>query len=369
MGRVPRAPGSRRAGRGRRGRPPAGERSRESSVAAGPQGRRRPALVGLGAARPDPGRRTARGSGHGARRGRRDWGHRTLPGSSCTSAATSSTTPDGTSRRWRRCIASRELVDEIESPYLRRALVDVDRRSPSPTWRATTRGPSPTLAGRWRSDATRTPHERIHGTMAVMWCAYHLGDWATGPRPARRAPDGAVDDAARLLPVHPGRPDGRCPCPGPRRRPRPGPRVGRSGSSRIMTEPGLPEALLARVLVATGDPGRRRTARPIDGRRRASTQPRAERPRDPRPDRGHAGAARTGRRCGTSSRRPGGGSRALAILGPACDRAEAMALVADGSRSARSRSSGGRPIGSRRSASPVRARADDDPAGAACPRR
>ena len=175
---------------------------------------------------------------------------------------------------------------------------------------------------------TRTPHEHLHGTTAVMWCAYHLGDWAT----VRELLD---EHLATLAPMEPA-----C-CPYLRA----GPMVGalalahggdldraREVADRIepdLAQPGLPESLLARVLVATGQPaeGERLARSMVDGGRRPSLEENDHET--------HAlieallaqedwGALR---QLLPAARRR---ARALSILGPVCDRAEAMALVADG---------------------------------------
>jgi DNA-binding NarL/FixJ family response regulator len=175
---------------------------------------------------------------------------------------------------------------------------------------------------------TRTPHERLHGTMAVMWCAYHLGDWAT----VRELLD---EHLAALGPMRPA-----C-CPYLRA----GPMVGalalahggdldraRDIAERIepdLATPGLPEALRARVLVAIGEPAEaERLARSmVDGDRRPSLE-----------ENDHETHALIEALLGQErwealeealpeARRR---ARALAILGPVCDRAEAMALVANG---------------------------------------
>lgn len=175
---------------------------------------------------------------------------------------------------------------------------------------------------------TRTPHERLHGTMGVMWCAYHLGDWAT-------VRELLEEHLATLSSMGPA-----C-CPYLRA----GPMVGalalahggdldraREVADRIepdLAHPGLTEALLARVLVATGDPatGERLARSMVDGGRRPSLEENDHETHaliealmakeDWAALRAFLPAARQR-------------ARALAILVPACDRAEAMALVADG---------------------------------------
>jgi DNA-binding NarL/FixJ family response regulator len=221
-----------------------------------------------------------------------------------------------------------ELVEDIESPYLRAlssmwiSLAFADQAGNYAE--ALTHARRSLEIGR-----TRTPHERMHGTMGVMWCAYHLGDWAT-------VHDLLDEHLTALSTMSPS-----C-CPYVRA----GPMVGalalaqggdvdraRRLAGQVepdLTEPGLPEALLARVLVATSDPGGgARLARSmVDGGRRPSLEQNDHEThalieamlaiedwdglRDILP----------------SARRR---ARALAILGPTCDRAEAIALVASGS--------------------------------------
>ena len=222
-----------------------------------------------------------------------------------------------------------ETVDRIESPYL---------TALSSMWTSIAIAD---LAGDYGAalvharrclaiGRTRTPHERLHGTMAVMWCAYHLGDWAT----VRELLDEHIATLSLMQPS----------CCAYLRS---GPMVGalalahggdldraREVAARIepdMDQPGLPEALYARVLVATGRPaeGERVARSMVDGGRRPSLEENdhetlalieaLQAQEDWAALRDFLPAAR---------RR----SRALSILGPVCDRAEAMALVADGAR-------------------------------------
>jgi DNA-binding NarL/FixJ family response regulator len=176
---------------------------------------------------------------------------------------------------------------------------------------------------------TRTPHERLHGTATVMWCAYHLGDWAT----VRELLDEHLAALTLMTPA--------C-CPYVRA----GPMVGAlalahggdvdrarevtDGMEPDLAQPGLPEALRARVLVAIGRPaeGERLARTMVDGGRRASVEENDHET--------HAlieallaqddWAALDGLLPAARQR-----ARALRILGPVCDRAEAMALVAHGS--------------------------------------
>ena len=222
-----------------------------------------------------------------------------------------------------------DLVEDIESPYLRAlssmwiSLAFADQAGDY----------AEALVHARRSleiGRTRTPHERMHGTMGVMWCAYHLGDWAT-------VHDLLDEHLTALSTMRPS-----C-CPYVRA----GPMIGalalaqggdldraRALAGQVepdLTEPGLPEALLARVLIATGDPhGGARLARSmIDGGRRPSLE-----------QNDHETHALIEAMVATedweglrdvlpSARRK---ARALAILEPTCDRAEAIALVANGSR-------------------------------------
>jgi DNA-binding NarL/FixJ family response regulator len=175
---------------------------------------------------------------------------------------------------------------------------------------------------------TRTPHEHLHGTMAMMWCAYHLGDWGA----VRELLDEHLAGLAELKPA--------C-CPYLRA----GPMVGALAlahggdfgrASDIMdriepdlTQPGLPEALRARVLIAIGQPadGERLARSMVEGGRRASLEENHHET--------HALIEALSAREGWAELRhflPAARerARALSILGPACDRAEAMVLVADG---------------------------------------
>lgn len=219
------------------------------------------------------------------------------------------------------------LVEQIESPYLRAlssmwiALALADQEGDY----------AGALAHARRSleiGRTRTPHERLHGTMAVMWCAYHLGDWATVHE--------LLDE--HLTTLNSMRPS--C-CPYLRA----GPMLGslalahggdldraRALAGQMepdMAEPGLPEALLARVLVATGDPeaGERLARSMVDHGRRPSLEQNdheahalVEAMLAQQDWEGLRDFLPTARR-----RAP-----ALAILGPVCDRAEGVALVANG---------------------------------------
>ena len=221
-----------------------------------------------------------------------------------------------------------ELVEEIESPFMRglsSMWISLALADQAGAYTAAVSHARRSLdIGR-----TRTAHERMHGTMSVMWCAYHLGDWAT-------VHDLLDEHLTALSTMSPA-----C-CPYLRA----GPMVGALALAQggdldralvlagqmepDLTEPGLPEALLARLLVATGDPdGGERIARSmLDGGRRPSLE-----------QNDHETLALIeamvakedweGLRevLGPARRR----SRALAILQPMCDRAEAIALVSEGS--------------------------------------
>jgi DNA-binding CsgD family transcriptional regulator len=219
------------------------------------------------------------------------------------------------------------LVEEIESPYLRGLLsmwVSIALADQAGDYTGA-------LAHARRSleiGRTRTPHERMHGTISVMWSAYHLGDWAM-------VHDLVGEHMTMLSKI------GASSCPYLRA----GPVVGalalahggdhdraRELAGRITpdpAEPGLPEALLARVLIATGDAdGGGRIARSmIDGGRRPSLE-----------QNDHEAYAlieallATEDWNGLRAFLPTARQRAsaLAILGPISDRAEGIALLADG---------------------------------------
>jgi DNA-binding NarL/FixJ family response regulator len=220
-----------------------------------------------------------------------------------------------------------ELVEAMESPYL---------RGLSSLWLALGFAD---LAGDYAAGfhhatrsleigRTRTPHERLHGTFSAMWCAYHLGDWGRV-----RA---LLDEHLAALPAI----SSAC-CPYLRA----GPMIGalalahggdldraREIAAQVTPDeaaPGMPEALLARVLVATGEPaaGERLARLMVDGGRRPSLEE--------NDNETHAlieallareDWAALGDLLPEARRR----ARAMAILGPVCDRAEALALVAAG---------------------------------------
>lgn len=175
----------------------------------------------------------------------------------------------------------------------------------------------------------RSAHERLHGTWIVMWCDYHLGDW------------GEVREiASEHLDVLPTLGPSCCPYL------KAGPMVaalalahgGAIGDAQALldriapddSEPGLPEALRARVLIAIGRPseGERLARAMLDGGRRPSLEQNDHET--------HAliealialedWAALVDVLPSARSR-----ARGLSILAPVCDRAEAMALVAGGS--------------------------------------
>ena len=219
------------------------------------------------------------------------------------------------------------LVQEVESPYLR-ALSSLWITLALADQAGDYAGALVHARRSLEIGRTRTPHERLHGTMGTMWCAYHLGDWAT-------VHDLLDEHLAALSLMQP-----TC-CAYVRA----GPMVGalalahggdldraRELAAQMEpdpTEPGLPEALLARVLVAIGDPdAAERLARSmIDRGRRPSLEQNDHET--------HALIEATLARHDwaglrevlPSARRR---ARALAILGPVCDRAEAVALIANG---------------------------------------
>jgi DNA-binding NarL/FixJ family response regulator len=173
-----------------------------------------------------------------------------------------------------------------------------------------------------------SPHEHAHGTASVLWCLYHLGDWAdTAPLvdehvAAVRGTDVFVCPYMRsgglvgaLIAAH----------------------LGDFARARELVdeveltpdEPGLPEALHARVLVALGeaDRGVEAAQRIIDSGRLASLE-----------ENEHESVAllegllalgewdRLRAFLPEARRR----SASLAILVPVCDRAEGMVAAADG---------------------------------------
>ncbi len=173
-----------------------------------------------------------------------------------------------------------------------------------------------------------SPHEHAHGTAAMLWCLYHLGDWAPTP-----------DLVEESLAAVRGTDVFNCPYM------RSGPLIGaliaghlgefeRARELLAQVElsdenPGLPEALQARVLVALGDADGGVTAaqRMIDSGRLASLE---ENEHESIPlleglqalgdwDRLRAFLPDARRR-----------SASLAILVPVCDRAEGMVAAADG---------------------------------------
>jgi DNA-binding NarL/FixJ family response regulator len=173
-----------------------------------------------------------------------------------------------------------------------------------------------------------SPHEHAHGTASVLWCLYHLGDWAET--------NALVEES---LVAMRGTDVFNCPYI------RSGPLIGALIAAHLGDferandllgqvqlsddEPGLPEALHARVLVALGEAeeGAAAAQRIIDSGRLASLEENEhesvaliealqalrdwERLRAFLPD---------------ARRR----SQSLAILGPVCDRADGMVATADG---------------------------------------
>ncbi len=174
-----------------------------------------------------------------------------------------------------------------------------------------------------------SPHEHAHGTSAVLWCLYHLGDW--GAETTQLVDEHLVAVRGTNVFI----------CPYMRSGPLIGALIaghlGEFSRARDLLgqvelsedEPGLPEALHARVLVTLGeaDKGVAAAQAIIDSGRLATMEENEHeavalieglhamgdwgRLRDFLPD---------------ARRR----SASLAILVPVCDRAEAMAAAADG---------------------------------------
>jgi DNA-binding CsgD family transcriptional regulator len=173
-----------------------------------------------------------------------------------------------------------------------------------------------------------SPHEHAHGTSAVLWCLYHLGDWAETsvlvdehleavrgtnvfvcPYMRGGALIGALiaahlGDSARAIEL-----------------------VGQVELSD--DQPGLPEALRARALVALGEAeqGAAAAQRLIDNGRLASLEEN-EQETVALIEALHALGDWDRLRAFLPEARRRSGS--LAILGPVCDRAEGMVAAADG---------------------------------------
>ncbi|HET9520783.1 MAG TPA: AAA family ATPase [Candidatus Limnocylindrales bacterium] len=173
-----------------------------------------------------------------------------------------------------------------------------------------------------------SPHEHAHGTSSMLWCLYHLGEWAETPA--------LVEES--LVAVR-GANVFNCPYM------RSGPLIGALIAAHLGDfdrardllgqvelddeDPGLPEALHARVLIATGEAARgtAEARRLIDRGRLASLE-----------ENEHEAVAlleglhATGDWEGIRAFLPDARRRSasFAILGPACDHAEAMVAIADG---------------------------------------
>lgn len=173
-----------------------------------------------------------------------------------------------------------------------------------------------------------SPHEHAHGTASMLWCLYHLGTWAETP-----------DLVEESLVAVRGTDVFNCPYM------RSGPLIGALIASHLgesdrarellgqvelsEDEPGLPEALHARVLIALGEAetGIAAAQQMIDSGRLASLEENEHETvalieglhavRDW--DRLRAFLPDARRR-----------SASMAILGPICDRAEGMVKAADG---------------------------------------
>jgi DNA-binding NarL/FixJ family response regulator len=175
---------------------------------------------------------------------------------------------------------------------------------------------------------TLSPHEHAHGTSIMLWCLYHLGDWGeTAPLvdehvAAVRGTDvficpfmrgGALIGA--LMAAHLGDVE----------------RARELIAEVQLTEdePGWPEALHARVLVALGDAesGTAAAQRIIDGGRLASLEENEHETIALLEGLQALGEWDRLRAFLPDARRR---SMSLAILGPVCDRAEGMVATADG---------------------------------------
>jgi DNA-binding NarL/FixJ family response regulator len=175
---------------------------------------------------------------------------------------------------------------------------------------------------------TLSPHEHAHGTSMMLWCLYHLGDWG---------------ETAALVDEHIAAVRGTdvfiCPFM------RGGALIGALMAAHLgeferarelvgevqltPDEPGWPEALHARILVALGEAqeGAAAAQRIIDGGRLASLEEN-EHETVALIEALHAlGDWDRLRAFLPEARRR---SASLAILGPVCDRAEGMVAVADG---------------------------------------
>ena len=175
---------------------------------------------------------------------------------------------------------------------------------------------------------TLTAHEHAHGTSSILWCQYHLGDWAE-MEPLVEEHLRAVQDADLFI------------CPYMRG----GALIGaliaahlgdHARARQLMAtapltdeEPGLPEALHARVLVALGDAeaGVAEARRMIDSGRRPSIEDNAQEVLA-LIDGLHALGAWEELRAFLPTAR--GFLGMLAILEPFCDRAEGLVRAADG---------------------------------------
>jgi DNA-binding NarL/FixJ family response regulator len=174
-----------------------------------------------------------------------------------------------------------------------------------------------------------SPHEHAHGTSAVLWCLYHLGDWAET--------QALVDE--HLVAVR-GTDVFFCPYM------RSGPLIGALIAAHLGEfdranellglvelsddEPGLPEAMHARVLVALGEA--ERGVAVAQGMIDSETRLASLEENDYEAVALLEGLQALGewdrlRAFLPDARRR---SAALAILGPVCDRAEGMVATADG---------------------------------------
>jgi DNA-binding NarL/FixJ family response regulator len=177
-----------------------------------------------------------------------------------------------------------------------------------------------------------SPHEHAHGTSSMLWCLYHLGEWAET--------EALVEEHLEAV-----RGANVFNCPYMRSGPLIGALIaghlGHFDRARELLglvelsdeEPGIPEALHARVLVTLGeaDAGAALARRIIDGGREPSLEENA-----------HEAVSLVealvalGEWPDLAAFLPIARGRAamLAILGPVCDRAEGLAAAASGDRDA-----------------------------------
>ena len=131
---------------------------------------------------------------------------------------------------------------------------------------------------------TLTAHEHAHGTSSILWCQYHLGDWAEMEPLVEEHLSGGPGRRRLHLPVHARRRPDRRPDRGPPRRPRPGPPADGDGPADGRGAGSARGAPCPRPRRPRGGRGGRRRG-PPDDRQRPSAEHRGQRPGGPRPDR------------------------------------------------------------------------------------